>query len=194
MVLCPQMSNQTPKLEAKKGVSLSLFFGQAVKWGETNPTIPGGLRPQTSLLSLGHGRAQISHRTVTNSGREGLRRAGDVSPPCLNPKDTRASLEQQAGKVLTGKGWEISTWDLLMLFTHLLPSVSLCGALGQIMVPVKWVTPSSQVGKGHLHILSTDSGCHCPLQPPPATSVSDLGSLALHPSTIPIEEMLALTF
>lgn len=31
MVLSPQKSNQTPKVEAKKGVSLSLFFGQAVK-------------------------------------------------------------------------------------------------------------------------------------------------------------------
>lgn len=51
-----------------------------------------------------------------------------MSPPCPHPEDTRASLEQQAGKALTGKGWEISTWDILMLFTPFLPSVSLRGA------------------------------------------------------------------
>lgn len=51
-----------------------------------------------------------------------------MSPACPNPKDTRASLEQQAGKVLTGNGWELSTWDIFMLLSHFLPSVSLCGA------------------------------------------------------------------
>lgn len=79
-----------------------------------------------------------------------------MSPPCPHPEDTRASLEQQAGKALTGKGRKISTWDILMLFTHFLPSVSLRGAWGQTMVPVKWVAPSLRVGKGHLQVLSTD--------------------------------------
>lgn len=34
MVLSPQKSNQAPRLETKKGVPLSLFFGQVVKWGK----------------------------------------------------------------------------------------------------------------------------------------------------------------
>lgn len=39
MVSSSKKSSQTPKLEAKKG--MSLFFGHAVKWGKLTPPSPG---------------------------------------------------------------------------------------------------------------------------------------------------------
>lgn len=91
---------EQPSLQSRgqeKDVPFPVFW-TCCEVGENNLIIPGGLRAQTSLLSLGHGRAQRFHGTVTNGGKEGLSSAGGTSPPCPNPKDTGAPLEQQAAR------------------------------------------------------------------------------------------------
>lgn len=114
-----------------------------------------------------------------------------MSPPCPKPKDTGASLEQQAGKVLTGKGWEISTWTiLLMLFTHFLPSVSHHGAckMGDTIFASREGTSPGPEHRQWLPLLPAAPTSHL------SVGWEHLESLALHPSLIPIAEMLASTF